>query len=294
MMDMDWDDIALERFDEQKREWILLLRKSTDGLFNLICPLRGHEIMKIITITGGSFNCGIRVRFEDNKPDWFVRFPMAGSSMFRDEKTRNEVAVMQYIKKNTKIPVPRIISHGMSHENPSGLGPFIIMEWVDGKKMSEILCGSSSEDSEERGWELNPEIDISLLKVLYGRMADILLELWDNDFDAIGGLHMETTGSSTDWTVKYRPLTLEMNELVRCTGISGESFPKGPFHTTTDYILDLANQQFDHVSEQRNSVTLKTVERNIPVATCSEHWCPTSCPNIERIIEALLSCFAMT
>ncbi|KAI1937653.1 hypothetical protein LOZ66_003933 [Ophidiomyces ophidiicola] len=181
MMDMDWDDIALERFDEQKREWILLLRKSTDGLFNLICPLRGHEIISLLL----------------EAPSIAVF-----ASMFRDEKTRNEVAVMQYIKKNTKIPVPRIISHGMSHENPSGLGPFIIMEWVDGKNMSEILCGSSSEDSEERGRELNPEIDVSLLKVLYGRMADILLELWDNDFDAIGGLHMETTGSSTDWTVK--------------------------------------------------------------------------------------------
>ncbi|KAI1932837.1 hypothetical protein LOZ12_004383 [Ophidiomyces ophidiicola] len=251
MMDMDWDDIALERFEAQKREWILLLRASADGLLKLICPLRGHEIMKIITVTGGSFNCGIRVRFEDNKPDWFVRFPMAGSSMFRDEKTRNEVAVMQYIEKNTKIPIPRIVAYGMSHENPSGLGPFIIMEWVDGKKMSEILCGSVSE---ERGRKIDPEIDISVLKTLYGRMADILLELWDHDFEAIGGLHREDMGDSTNWKVKHRPLTLEMNELLRCTGISGKSFPKGPFHTTADYILNLANQQFDHLSEQRNSV----------------------------------------
>lgn len=207
--------------------------------------------MKVVMATGGSFNCGIRLRFDDDKPDWFVRFPMPGHSMFRDEKTRNEVAVMKYVEEHTKIPVPHIIAYGMSDENPTGLGPFIIMNWVEGKKMSEILSGSTSEEREKK---LDHDINTSLLKTLYGRMADILLELWDHKFDAIGCLEMDNARTPTTWTAKHRPLTLEMNELVRCMGISGESFPKAPFHSASDYIFDLSTQQFNHLSEQRNSV----------------------------------------
>lgn len=186
--------------------------------------------------------------------------------MFRDEKTRNEVAVMKYMEKNTNIPVPHIISYGMSDENPAGLGPYIIMEWVEGKKMSEILSGSVPE---EKGRKLNDDIDTSLLKTLYGRMADILLELWDPEFDAIGCLDMDDTRTPTAWTVKHRPLTLEMNELVRCTGISGESFPRRPFIPVQ--ITSSISQPSSLITFQNSGTLygiLKTAERNIPLATC--------------------------
>ena len=117
--------------------------------------------------------------------------------------------------------------------------------------MSEILSGSTSGD---RGRKLNDDIDTSLLKTLYGRMADILLELWEHEFDAIGCLDTDEAREPATWTVKHRPLTLEINELVRRMGISEESFPKTPFRSALDYIYNLSTQQFNHISEQRNSV----------------------------------------
>lgn len=74
MMDMDWDDIALERFEAQTKQWVKLVHGAAEGLHDLLCPLRGNDKMKVVKATGGSFNCGIRVRFDDGKPDWFVRF----------------------------------------------------------------------------------------------------------------------------------------------------------------------------------------------------------------------------
>ena len=51
--------------------------------------------------------------------------------MFAEEKVRNEVAVMIFLKENTRVPVPDILHHGMQDESPAGLGPFILMEYIE-------------------------------------------------------------------------------------------------------------------------------------------------------------------
>lgn len=62
-------------------------------------------------------------------PSYVFRAPE--EMMFPEEKVRNEVAVMTFLKKNTNIPVPGIIHYGMGDESPAGLGPFILMEYVE-------------------------------------------------------------------------------------------------------------------------------------------------------------------
>lgn len=42
----------------------------------------------------------------------------------RLHKTESEIAVMQYIKEKTAIPVPSIV------EGPCGMGPYILMEFI--------------------------------------------------------------------------------------------------------------------------------------------------------------------
>lgn len=95
--------------------------------------------------------------------------------MFLEEKIYNEVAFMKYIAANTQIPVPRVVGYGKAEENPTGLGPFIIMTWADGKPMSEILLREKVSDEDDD--ILEPDIDNQTLEILYGQMAEILLEL---------------------------------------------------------------------------------------------------------------------
>lgn len=81
---------------------------------------------------------------------------------------------MKYIEQNTKIPVPHVIGYGDACDNPIGLGPFIIMTWVEGKKMSDIPRRDGAPGKEDI---FDPGIEEKTLRILYGHMADILLEL---------------------------------------------------------------------------------------------------------------------
>lgn len=134
-----------------------------------------------------------------------------GKAMNGDEKVRNEVATMQFIKAETRIPIPSVKAWGMSEDNPLGLGAFIIMDFIDGEPLGKILEVLPRPES---GQILKPDIDESDLDTIYRQMANILLELSEHDFPQIGSL---TRISGTRPCVDSRPLTLKMNE-IQCHG----------------------------------------------------------------------------
>ncbi|EEP78376.1 predicted protein [Uncinocarpus reesii 1704] len=169
-----------------------------------------------------------------------------------EEKLRGEVAVMNLVRQNTSIPVPEVIAYGTAAENPTGLGPFIIMTWVEGTRMKELLetkvrVPSGSEES-----LLNPEIDVTTLRTLYGEVAGILLQLWALEFDKIGSIDFDSQSSS--WDVKSRPVTLGMNELVRYGGIPEEDLTCGTFGSSLGYCFHLCETRELHLRKQRNSI----------------------------------------
>lgn len=169
--------------------------------------------------------------------------------MILDEKIQREATLMQYIAKNTSIPVPRVIAHGRACDNPTGLGPFIIMTWVEGKKMSDVLRKG---DTDPKDVILDPEIDQPTLHTLYDQMAEILLELWNLDFEAIGSVVLDEQAGTH--SIAARPLTIEMNELVRTCGLKESLFEDRVYHSTADYIASLLELQSKHLEQQRNSI----------------------------------------
>ncbi|KAK2734148.1 hypothetical protein FQN57_001863 [Myotisia sp. PD_48] len=68
---------------------------------------------------------------------------------------------MKYLRKHTNIPIPEIIAHETADNNPTGLGPFIIMSWIDGVKMKDLLT------TETERYLLNPDLHEMTLKRLY-------------------------------------------------------------------------------------------------------------------------------
>ncbi|GFF54980.1 hypothetical protein IFM51744_08511 [Aspergillus udagawae] len=154
---------------------------------------------------------------------------------------------MEFIGSRTQIPVPRVIAYGAAHENPTGLGPFVIMTWIEGRKMSKIL----RKDAPGKDDILDPDIDSRTLGLLYSQMAEILLELWKLDVNYIGRLGQDK--QSRKHMVDGPPLTLEVNELMRTCGL-GDRTPSGVYRSSTDYIASLLQLQSTHLREQRNSV----------------------------------------
>jgi hypothetical protein len=106
-----------------------------------------------------------------------ICFPILGKPVLPDEKVGNEASVMKFIPQKTSITVPSIVGDGMGIDNPTGLGPFIIMTFVEGRKMSDILKAKMTTTGDDDILDL--EIDESILKALYGQLADILPELFN-------------------------------------------------------------------------------------------------------------------
>jgi Phosphotransferase enzyme family len=247
---MDFDDAVLRRHYGVRKAWFSSFRQSSQGICSLAGHFRGNDECFLKSWHCGSFNISVRLHWEDGGPDWLIRFPIPGKSMWPDEKVRNEVAVMEFIQQKTNIPVPSIIGYGMAAENPTDLGPFIIMAFVEGRKMSEIMKANTA--CEEDDDILDPNIEDSTLRNLYGQMADILLELFEHDFDHIGSLSIDSTNNS--WSITHRPLTLDMNEISRCSGLSEDDFPAKIYDSSADYLSQLSELHFNHLLRQRNSV----------------------------------------
>lgn len=120
----------------------------------------------------GGFNVSFRImKYEDNGSS-VIRFPKAGATMFPEEKVRNEIAVIRYIQDHTTLPVPFFLHWGTKEKNPLGLGPFIIMDWIDhATDMSDALNtpGFAIEDRPI----LDPNIDDAKLELLYRQLARV-------------------------------------------------------------------------------------------------------------------------
>ncbi|GCB23217.1 hypothetical protein AAWM_06102 [Aspergillus awamori] len=245
---MDFDDLALNCFDGLRKEWVKLCSRSARGICELANKYRNRDDCLLRSMHSGSFNFSLRLHWDDGDDDWLIRFPLPGKSMFPEEKIRGEAILMEYIAGNTTIPVPRVIASGTADENPTGLGPYIIMTWAEGRKMSDVLRKSDPTDKEET---LNPDIDEETLKALYGQMARVLLELWKLDFDCIGSLGSDQVTGKPQ--VTKRPLTLAMNELVRTCGLKDLTPPR-TYTSSTDYIVSLLELQSNHLRQQRNSI----------------------------------------
>ncbi|KAH1546657.1 hypothetical protein KXX57_003302 [Aspergillus fumigatus] len=118
-----------------------------------------HELFKEETLMAiaGALNVSFRMKFEDGGSP-IIRFPKPGATMFPEEK-----------------------------ESPLGLGPFIIMEYIDHvMDLSDVLNtpGVAIKDCPI----LDPNIDEAKLELLYGQFADILLQLSTLRLPRIGSL----------------------------------------------------------------------------------------------------------
>jgi hypothetical protein len=82
----------------------------------------------------GSFNICFWIKVEGKDTEWVVRFPkpIAPESVIRT-KLQSEVAMLKYLKKHTKVPIPTLIGYNLSTgDSPP---PFLIIENVDGIKL---------------------------------------------------------------------------------------------------------------------------------------------------------------
>jgi aminoglycoside phosphotransferase (APT) family kinase protein len=246
---MSYDDVAWAKSYDTLNDWKkrLYTEQSFKEIGELIAKHRGGIPAELCAPIRGSFNVCLRVKFEDGGSA-MIRFPCPGFVMFPEEKIRNEVAIMRFIEQNTSIPIPHVIYHGMTDESPCGLGPFIIMDYIEHTHDLVDALNTPGLTLDDRP-VLDPQISTERLEFVYSQMSDILLELHKHSFARIGSL---TRTDDDSWAVTSRPLTLNMNELVQLGNFPRSQLPSTFFHTSSTYMQALADMHLMHLSTQRN------------------------------------------
>ncbi|KAL4804423.1 hypothetical protein BDV18DRAFT_153304 [Aspergillus unguis] len=236
---MHFDDVAWEKSEDIADSWVdeIFAQESTlRAIGQFIVKHRRGVPVELSDPRAGYFNVMFRMKFQDGGSA-MIRFPKPGVTMFPEEKIRNEVAAIRYVQDHTSIP-----------ESPLGLGPFIIMEYIDHEMNLTKALNSPGLGIEDRP-RLDPNIDISKLEMLYGQFADILLQLNKLSLPRIGPL--EQTDDFT-YKVSRRPLSIHMNELVRLGTLPRSALPEGAFESASSYFEKLTKLHIEHLEHQRN------------------------------------------
>lgn len=244
-----FDEIEETNGDDECRAWLSRAFDAKLELAAFVASRRGRgQTTEYMGFLKGSFNFSFRFKFSDGGPDAIIRFPKPGhvATTPRDEKVANEVCVMEYLSQNTTIPVPFVHSWGLTSESLRQLGPFIIMDFVQGTLLSTVL--KSPVESGQEGMILDPDTDNAVLDKIHSQIADYLLQLSRLGFSRIGAI----TKDDNTWSVTKPSLTYNMNELATVAGYNTALFPTSTFTHTSDYLASLAKEHLAHLHTQRN------------------------------------------
>ncbi|KAM5435813.1 hypothetical protein MferCBS31731_006070 [Microsporum ferrugineum] len=238
---MEFDRIVSQKQEQKFAAWLKLFLSKTPEILSMQIAYqhRPGNPRSACRWKSGAFNICYRVRYEDGF-HLVVRFSALGKAILRQEKARQEVAVMNYLRQNTSIPVPEVLGSGTCWS-----GPYIVMPFVEGVPLSELLKDHSKEGSPV----LNAQLSDRSLKRAYREMAILVLELSKPEFHTIGALEESEEG----FNVTGRPLTFNMNELMLSANIHESNFPTRTFTTATDYFKSLALEQISHLRLQKNN-----------------------------------------
>ncbi|PNY26322.1 Uncharacterized protein TCAP_03752 [Tolypocladium capitatum] len=206
----------------------------------------------------GGFNFHYRIQYSDGR-SVIIRFPLPGFFRMAEEKLRAEVAVMRYIADNTTIPVPVVLHYGMADESPGGLGPFIIMEYIDNSgDVTNVLETPGRRVGEKP--VLDPDMNEEKLEHVYSQIADIMLQLAKCEFSRIGCLGLPSRNDDGDGDgdgdqdVICRPLSFNIAQLGEVGGVPHFELPaiSKTFSSSSEYYSALAEMHLQQLSFQRN------------------------------------------
>jgi aminoglycoside phosphotransferase (APT) family kinase protein len=226
-----FDELETRDGDAEGEAWLdrmLETRETLGDLISKVCKRRVKEHVE--GWLKGSFNLGFRYKFDDGGPDAFIRFAKPGhtATALRDEKVLNEVRVLEFLREKTTIPVPRVYHWALTADSPEGLGPFMIMEFVEGVKVISLLM-----PPEDPVRILNSHKGDDMLDKIYYQISNYLLQLARIPFPRIGAISQRT--DSNEWVVENRPLTYNDNELVSTSSFPIREIPQSPFDTTRSF-----------------------------------------------------------
>lgn len=267
------DSLHLNHNEVLLEDWIDFALKS-DNLVELADfvyqYLPGHGFPKTLhDPIRGSYNMNWRLEFDDGFSA-LIHIPTPHRVAFPDEKIRAEVAAMRLIREHTTIPVPEVYHWGTSSENPTGYGPFIIMEYIEHHRLLEHVISDEGDPNNGLRRDLSDE---TLLKA-YRQMANIMLQLSTIEGSAIGFPALSNPPAQKRQPssasppphqsqarisrVHSRHISHHMNDLVIGCGLPTSVLPpsNSTYRTSQEYYQAMADLSLSRLAFQRNNAVL--------------------------------------
>ncbi|KAJ5972398.1 uncharacterized protein N7479_002316 [Penicillium vulpinum] len=161
-----------------------------------------------------------------------------------------EVEALRLIRQKTALPVPEVWAWGVADISPLNLGPFILMTFIEGVCLKDVLIESGSQ-------VLKRHLPDDTIELIYRQMANIMLQLFKIDFYRIGSLPTTTT----NFAVPTRPLTWKAHDILQTGGINTFDNQNQKLSTTRQYFHYVLGQDWQQLQNQLNSVAGETNAR---------------------------------
>ena len=207
--------IWVDKVNETHRTGCLCQWVSTFHPDKLPCQLDGN-------FHHGAFNASMKIVFSDSTA-WMVRLPRVGAvcNDYADEKVAMEVTALTLIHERTTIPVPRVHAWGPAASNLLGLGPFIMMDFIVGVSLSDLLKDPNAEHPTRL---IREDVSDRDIEVIYRQLANFMLQLFELDFDRIGSL--PPPRAEAQIPTLTRPLTFKAHSILQNGGVDtfGKAF----------------------------------------------------------------------
>jgi len=262
-----YDELAEANADEECMRWLGDFLDAKEEIVSFVASRRpGQAKGEFDGYLKGSFNFCVSVKFNDGGPRAIIRFPKPGHTLTtrREEKVKSEVRVLEYLRENTSLSVPRITSWGLAEESPQKLGPFIIMDRIEGVSLTSLLRQPINEGEEDIVM-MRDDIDVDKLDFVYEQLAEFIVELSRLEFDAIGAITKDA--DSNKWSATERPFTYNMNEMaVTVLNFPLDTFPTSPFQTTKELLDYQSDENLANLRVQRNLCRDEEVARRRYIA----------------------------
>ncbi|PNY28462.1 Uncharacterized protein TCAP_01618 [Tolypocladium capitatum] len=247
---MQKDDLVWEKLEKDTDQWeeSIRTREVYDAVGNFILKYKQAPAEAMHVAIRGGYNTVYRLEYKDGS-SVIMRVPIKDVVSFPEERVLYEVATTRYVAAHTTIPVPHIYHHGTAAENPTGLGPFIIMDYIDHDDNMCVALLDPNTPKAERP-VLNPNITEEKLEFLYGQMANILLQLSTLRFPRIGSLVEKKDENSI--SVEGRPLIGNMNCIAVHTNIPENMLPSQTYASSDEWYRALSDMHMAQLVFQHN------------------------------------------
>ncbi|SCV48372.1 uncharacterized protein FFB14_10342 [Fusarium fujikuroi] len=234
---MEMDDLAWERNDIELEQWERSLNKATIY----------REIANFII---------------KHRP----------ATKFPDEKVRYEVATMRYVAANTTIPVPKIYHWGSAEEHPLGLGPFMIMEYIEhDRTLSHALNDRTLGPTDPHS--LDPNISIEKLEFLYRQMnMNSILDLTGAPASLLP-VKDQTFTTSTEWYLAMAEMDLMQLAFQQNSAVEDEDDVRDKKNGGTGFRLFLEDLRPSSVLVGKDLKVVGVIDWEFAYADGSSHRC---------------------